>query len=68
MKFGNLSEIAENDFLIVGNDFRRLWTVNDFDVMLDDQQQITTEFLFSFNELSDDRPEIYFGKEREMLK
>lgn len=55
MKLGDLLEISENQILIVGDEFRCGFLVNDLDVVLDDQQKITAEFLLGFNQLTHNR-------------
>lgn len=52
MKFCNLFEIAEYDVFIVADLLRAFSILHWFDVELHHQRQITTEFLFSFDELA----------------
>lgn len=53
MKLGDLLEVAENHFLVVRHNLRRLRVVQHFDVVLDHQQQIATELLLRFDQFAD---------------
>lgn len=53
VELGDLLEVAENHFLVVRHNLRRLRVVQHFDVVLDHQQQIATELFLGLNQFAD---------------
>lgn len=58
MKLCDLLEISKNRFLIVRHDFGSFRIVQNLNVVLDDQQQITTELFFGLDKFANNGPAI----------